>query len=97
MKSQSLQLSWLFRSVESEAECKVGNEFLITDSLGKIWCVKFKVMRLRRNYLNCTCSVMDTKALNTVELPYSEYLKPQEKFENVLKTNISALHMKVLC
>lgn len=81
MKSQSLQLSWLLRSVESKAECKVSNGFLITDSLGKIWCMKFKVMRLRRNCLNCTYSVVDTKAApseeDTVELPYSEYLKPQ--------------------
>lgn len=62
--------------------------------------MKFEVVRLRRNCLNCTYSVVDTKAApseeDTVELPYSDYLKPQEKFENGFKTNVSALHSKVV-
>ena len=100
VKSQSLPLSWLLRAVESKAECKVANGFLITESLGQTWRMKFEVVCLRRNCLNWTCSVVDTKAApseeDTVELPYSEYLKPQEEFENVFQTNVSSLRMKVL-
>lgn len=62
--------------------------------------MKFKVVFLKGNCLSCTYSVVDNKAAHseedTAELPYTEYLKPQEEFENVLQTNVNSLYMKVL-
>lgn len=100
MMSRSLPLSLLVRSVESKAECKVANRFLITESLGQTWCMKFKAVFLKGNCLSCTYSVVDNKAApseeDTAELPYTEYLKPQEEFENVLQTNVNSLYENII-